>query len=91
MLGAKNHTCLSLQGESAEGASGQRRTLLCATGSRSPGFSGNRNHTMICVKLKSHSRFQRPVLFLAPPFSHPLHMESGLGDMTFIDGECKQV
>lgn len=35
------------------------------------------------------------VLFLALPSRiippPPLHRESGLGDTTFIDGECKQV
>lgn len=55
-----------------------------------------RNHTMVCLKLKPHSWFQHLSYFLhclSPHPTHaPLHMESGLGGITFIiDGECKQV
>ena len=67
-----------------------RRTLLCATGV-SPGVSGNeKSHNAL---LETEVPFQVPTVCLisCTTFPPPLHMESGLGDMTFIDGECKQV
>lgn len=56
----------------------------------SPGISGQgRNRTTFEIE----ATFVVPTvfLFLTLPSPTPFHKESGLGDTTFIDGECKQV